>query len=166
MFTTNENYTPDYNYERITDITPAAIRRMGVKAIALDLDNTVLPYGSLTVDSKVVRWVKTMESAGIRVAVVSNALAARTFIISRQLGKIPFYPLSLKPRTYALRFAAKKLNVSLNEIAMIGDKISTDVAAANRAGSVAVKVEPIKEVPSFNILIPRVIAALSASIIK
>lgn len=153
--------TPDFNYNRITDISPAAIRRMGARAIAVDIDNTILPYGSYTVDDKIKRWADTIQKAGIPIVIVSNTVIGRAYIISRQLGNVPFIPLALKPSTHGLRIASKILGIPVEDIAMVGDKVSTDILSANKAGAVSVKLDPIRELPSINIKLP-VPAAISA----
>ena len=61
------------------------------------------------------------------------------------MGKIPYIAMANKPHTKAIRKAAEILKVDVSRIAMIGDRLFTDVMAANKAGAISVKVEPIEE---------------------
>lgn len=134
---------PDFNYDKITDISPADLRMMGVKAVAVDLDNTTVSFGSYFLEDGVKEWVTRISDAGIKVMVITNTLAFRAFVITRQMGNLPFIPLALKPNTRALKIASRMLGVDVSEIAMIGDQLFTDVLSANRIGAVSVKVEAI-----------------------
>ena len=138
-----EEAFPDYNYNHILDITPDDIKAMGAKAVALDLDNTAAEFGSFHLIDGVKEWTENMKASGIKVMIISNTWISRAFILSRQMGGIAFIPWSLKPLTISLRTAAAYLGVELSEMAMIGDKLSSDILAANRAGSIAVKVQPL-----------------------
>ena len=136
---------PDYNFDKITDITPADLKIMGVKTVAIDLDNTTVPYSSLRLEKGVKKWIDEMRENGIKVIIVTNALIGRSFILSKKMGNIPFIPLAFKPSPVALRIASFFLDVENEEMAMIGDQLFTDVLAANRLGAVSVKVEPLGE---------------------
>ncbi len=140
-----DNLEPDYSYDTLTDISAYSIKKMGVKAIALDLDNTVLPYGSFSFDEKYTEWVKAMTESGIPVIIISNTVLSRAFILSKKLGGIPFVAPAFKPSVLGLKLASKKLNIPASKIAMIGDQADTDILAANKIGAVSIKVNGIKE---------------------
>lgn len=159
----NDNYIPDYSFEKITDITPYEIKKMGVRALAIDLDNTALPYGAYHFDSAFKEWVELIKNAGIPVMIVSNTVVVRAHILSYQLGKLPFIAPAFKPGTMGLRAAAKRMGVPMSEIAMIGDQYSTDIASANRIGAVSIKVKPIKANEKEKVAIPKH-AALAATL--
>lgn len=138
---------PDYMYEKVTDITPSALRSMGVKAVALDLDSTAVNYSSFRVSNEIIQWVKQIREADIQVVIITNTVFLRAAYISKRMGNLTFYAFACKPNTLALRLAAKKLKLEPEEIAMIGDQLFTDVLSANRTGAVSVKVEPMGKEP-------------------
>ncbi len=144
-----EEAYPDFYYTHILDITPADIKEMGAQAVAVDLDNTAAEFGSFHLTEGVKEWTENMINSGIKVIVISNTWVSRAFILSRQMGAVKFIPMSLKPLTVSLKLASKILNVNVNEIAMIGDKLSSDILAANRAGSIAVKVQPLNRLKKY-----------------
>ena len=141
----NENAIPDYYYRHILDITPDKIKNMGAEAVAVDLDNTAVRFGSFRLEDGMREWTENMLSSGIKVYIVTNALLGRAFILSRQMCSVGFTAISLKPSTRGIETASRRLGVPVSKIAMIGDKLSSDVLAANRAGAIAVKVEPLSK---------------------
>ncbi len=138
-----EEAFPDYNYNCILDITPDDIIRMGAKAVAVDLDNTAAEFGSYRLLEGMKEWTDNMIDSGIKVIIITNTWITRAYILSRQMRGVSFIPVSLKPLTISLKIAARMLDIELTEMAMIGDKLSSDILAANRAGSIAVKVIPL-----------------------
>jgi uncharacterized protein len=167
MFTKNyDNFDADFYFDKITDITPYIVRKMGVKALAIDLDNTMLPYGGYHIEDSAKEWAEIMKKSGIPLIIVSNTVLSRAFILSKQLDSLPFVAPAFKPGTFCLKLAAKKLGIPVSEIAMIGDKSSTDIVSANRIGAVSVKVKPIKEKSENKVALPKpaTVAAMLASI--
>lgn len=135
--------TPDCRFEKLIDITPYDLRKMGVDAVAIDIDATSTYTASFIIHSDVRNWVKRIEAAGYPVMIVSNTVTPRAKLISMEMGNIPYFAPAFKPGTMGLRAASNKLGVPVERIAMIGDKLTTDILAANRSGSVAVKVDPL-----------------------
>lgn len=134
---------PDHSFEKLTDITPDDIKEMGAEAIALDLDRTATYFASYYVHTEAKEWVRTMQDAGIPVMVVSNTVKSRAKLLSLQMGNIPCYAPAFKPGTKGIGAAAELMNIPVDKIAMIGDKLESDILAANKIGAVAVKVDPL-----------------------
>lgn len=139
-----EEVTPDFTFDALTDITPEDIREMGAKAVAVDLDGTATYVGSFNISARVRTWAYMMRSAGIPVIIVSNTLTFRAVHLSKKMGNVPFVGFALKPDDRALRMASEKLGIDKEHIAMIGDKISTDIMAAKTSGAIGVKVNSLK----------------------
>lgn len=132
---------PDYFYKRITDITVEDVKKMGVSALAVDLDNTAVKDSSYHMEKDVIRWSDKMRKNGIKIVIVSNTFFHRALWFSYKMGWVPFVALANKPSPLALKTAAKLIKTKVNSIAMIGDRLTKDVLCANRAGAVSVKVE-------------------------
>lgn len=145
FFNKTASALPDHNFTALTDITPADIRAMGAKAVAIDLDNTALLDSSYHMPESTKDWVAQMKEAGIPVAIVSNTFIHRGIYLSHRLGNIPFVAPAFKPFPLCLVIAAKWMKVKPGEVAMIGDQLFTDILTANRIDAVSVKVEPIEK---------------------
>lgn len=136
----NKSAVPKYEYEKISDISVEDLRAMGVKGVGIDIDNTTAYDSTLTVFSGVKDWVKTVQDAGIKVIIISNTYSLRAKIISKKIGHIPYIAMARKPMTKNFFLAAKKLGIQVNELAMIGDQLFTDILGANSAGAISILV--------------------------
>lgn len=135
---------PKYEYARITDITLQDLRMMGAKAVAVDLDNTTVLDSTMHAPGGVKEWLRDVRAAGFPVIIISNTYTIRAWWLSKKFGKLPWISMADKPHTSAFFKAAKMLNVDVSEIAMIGDRLFTDVMGANKAGAISIKVEPFE----------------------
>lgn len=148
------NYKPTWMVAKITQLTAADLRRQGIKAILTDLDNTLIAWDNPTGTPELRTWIKTMQDSGMPVVVVSNNSAAR---ISRAVAsmKLPFIARALKPLSIGIRRAKVKLNLSSDELVMVGDQLITDMIAANSSHIRTVLVRPLIETDAWNTRINR-----------
>lgn len=130
-----------YFFDSLTDITPDDIFNMGAKAMGIDLDNTSFYDSTLIPFKGVYEWLDKMEAAGIPVIIVTNTYNSRARLISKKLGNLPFIGNAKKPDTKCFFEAAKKAGVEVNEFAMVGDQLFTDIQGANNAGAISVRVK-------------------------
>ena len=136
---------PDREFEALTDINTAFLKLNGIKAVALDLDNTCVYYGSFKPEEGTKEWIDSVKEAGIDVIILSNTVLSRGFVLSRILGGLPFVAPALKPFTFGMKLAAKYLGIKCDEMLVVGDKLSTDIAVANKTGAMSAKVKPLTE---------------------
>lgn len=137
-------YIPKYRYKRFDDITPEDIRKMGGRAIGLDIDNTIAPDGTYKYLSGVPEWLQKMHEAGIPVIIISNGSVFRVAIIAKHFG-LPFIHSAGKPSPKGLIRAAKKLGISVSDLVMVGDQLFSDIVSANSCGAIAVRVDSIEK---------------------
>lgn len=143
MMKNEEILIPKYRFRCILDITPDDLKKMGAKAIGLDIDNTIAPDGTFKYIDGIREWIKTIQDAEIKITLITNGTLIRVIPISKYLGKIPFVHLSMKPFPHSLRKAAKRMNVDITEMAMLGDQLFSDIKAANRCGAIPVRIDPL-----------------------
>lgn len=112
----------------------------GVRAVLFDLENTLIPPGGpFTADGRAV--VQRARSAGLAVAVVSNASAAWVRLELEREG-IPFVAPAGKPGRDAFERGCALLGVRASDSVYAGDQVITDVLGAQRAGLRAILLEP------------------------
>ena len=58
--TVNYLLTPDYIFPTFADITPEFLLSNGIKALVIDVDNTLAPYEQELPDQKTVDWFKNL----------------------------------------------------------------------------------------------------------
>ena len=136
--------TPDYMFATFDKVTPAFLQSIGVRALLIDIDNTLAPYEEPDPGKKILDWFKALEENGVRVALVSNNHAPRVERFNKPLGLLA-YPDSGKPGRKTLERAMKELGVTHAETAMLGDQILTDCFAGKHIGLRAIIVPPIKD---------------------
>ena len=137
-------FTPDYMFATFDAVTPAFLQSLGVRALLIDIDNTLAPYEEPDPNERILLWFAELEKAGIKAALVSNNHAPRVERFSKPLGLVA-YPNSKKPSRKTLERAMKELGVTHTETAMLGDQILTDCFAGKHIGLCAIIVPPIKD---------------------
>ena len=102
--------TPDFMFASYSEVTPEFLSSIGVRALICDIDNTLVTYDDARPTAALHRWFRDMESAGVKIAFVSNNHPERVGEFNRELGYVAF-PDAKKPsgRFYAL--AAAELGV-------------------------------------------------------
>ena len=135
---------PDCMFDKFDDITPEFLMSNGIKALLIDIDNTLAPYEQPVPDERIKNWFTSLDNAGIKASLVSNNHSDRVELFNRDLG-LPAYPDCGKPKTANLLIAIDKMGATLENTASIGDQLLTDALAAHRLGIPAYIVPPIKD---------------------
>ena len=80
---------PDYIFESFTDVTPDFLSSVGIKALLIDIDNTLAPYEVAEADDRIKNWFCELEKNGIRATLVSNNGRERVELFNRELALNP-----------------------------------------------------------------------------
>ena len=136
--------TPDRMFEKFDDITPEFLLSNGIRALLIDIDNTLAPYEQDLPDQRIIAWFSSLRAAGISASLISNNHPPRVELFNRDLG-LPAYPDCGKPKTATLLVAMEKMGSTLENTASIGDQLLTDALAAHRLGIPAYIVPPIND---------------------
>ena len=121
--------TPDYVFKDVTHITPAWLAEKGIRALVLDIDNTLTADRSQELPSEVAQWLEAMRKAGVALTIVSNGAEQRVKPFARKLGLAYLYRAA-KPLPFALMVARRRMGVKRREMAMVGDQLYADRMAA------------------------------------
>lgn len=135
---------PDYMFDKFDDITPEFLCSLGIKAILIDIDNTLAPYETEVADERIISWFNSLASAGIKATLISNNDAGRVEKFNAPLS-LPAVPDAKKPLSKNLLLAMQNMGSDKTNTAVIGDQILTDVYAGKRLGMRAILVPPIKD---------------------
>lgn len=126
----------------ILDITPALIQRHQLRGLILDVDETLVPVREVETNAEVKRWFADIK-AQMPIWLVSNNLnESRIRRIAESL-EAPYISGARKPSRRQLRKAAQAMQLPSKSIAMVGDRLFTDVIAGNRLGMFTILVEPM-----------------------
>lgn len=134
--------TPNAVFNSIFDISPDFFIEKGIKALFLDIDNTLVTPHTAVPDGKALSFMQEFISAGLVLCLVSNNKKER---VER------FNTLSLKsvhraakPFPHSYRRLVKELGILPGQAAAIGDQLFSDISGGNAAGLFTVYVRPIK----------------------
>ncbi len=136
--------TPNSFFQNIYEITPEFLKENSIKAIVSDIDNTLVTYDDPEPTEKLLKWFKSLEEAGIKVAFISNNKGDRVELFNRSLGYHAF-PNAHKPLIKTMLRAIEALGEGKEHTAALGDQILTDILAGNRSGIHTILVPPIKD---------------------
>lgn len=134
---------PSVICSRITDITPQLLEKMKIKALLLDVDNTITSYISKEPVPGSIEWCSDLKNRGYRIFIVSNNFSYdRVKVMAEQFG-LDFVHFAMKPLPTGFIRAKKELGVRAKECLVVGDQIFTDILGANTAGMRSVLLDPI-----------------------
>lgn len=135
---------PDYVFSAYRDVTPEFLKSIGVKALLIDIDNTLAPYEQAEPDGHIAEWFRSLHDNGIKATLVSNNGRERVELFNKTLG-LPAYYKSGKPFAKNLKRAMADMGSDKSNTAMLGDQLLTDAAAGKHIGLRAIIVPPIKD---------------------
>ncbi|MBE6556798.1 MAG: YqeG family HAD IIIA-type phosphatase [Ruminococcaceae bacterium] len=136
--------TPDYMFRTYDEVTAEFLQSIGIRALLIDIDNTLAPYEQPEPDERIRAWFASLSAAGIRASLISNNHAPRVELFNRTLG-LDAYPDSGKPRPKTLRIAMARMGSCAEDTAVLGDQLLTDALAGHHLGLRAIIVPPIKD---------------------
>ncbi|MDD3365528.1 MAG: YqeG family HAD IIIA-type phosphatase, partial [Syntrophomonas sp.] len=99
-------------------------------------------WNSNELRSEVEEWFVLIKAEGFKACILSNNGEQRIKKVADRLG-IPFIYRAGKPRRGAFHRAVALMGVSVDEAAVVGDQIFTDILGGNRAGLFTILVKPL-----------------------
>lgn len=134
---------PDRIFDTYAQITPEYLRSRDITLLLSDLDFTLATKKTRRPDQPLRDWIAELNTGGIQFMIVSNNRSGtRVTEFCAELG-VPYQGHAGKPSTRGLEAAMARAGVDRVHTAMLGDKLLTDMLAANRAGVLALMVEPV-----------------------
>ena len=135
---------PDFYFDTYAGADVSFLKEHGIKALVLDIDNTLEPYENPIPSEGVLAWFSSLSEAGISAAFVSNNGKERVQSFNEGLGYVAYYKAK-KPFAGRVKRAMREMGVNKKEALFMGDQIFTDVLAARLAGIRVALVPPIKD---------------------
>ncbi len=154
----------------VLDLTPDVLERHGLQGLILDVDDTLVSPYSRNLSGEVHEWVETLRPRTKLWLVSNNLNRPRIAQIGEELN-LPYLWGAGKPSRRKLRVAAADMALPCSQLAMVGDRLFTDVVAGNRLGMFTVLVEPMinpQDPPrkhllrSFEVWLARLVGAFSS----
>lgn len=132
--------------DSILSLSLEMLEQFEIKGIVLDVDDTLVPFRSADVSDEVRQWIDELRPS-TRIWLVSNNMSRNRIQRIAKVLDLPFISGARKPSRRKLRQAVKAMKLPASQVAMIGDRLFTDVLAGNRLGMFTVLVEPMMMPP-------------------
>ena len=150
-------FYPKSYFNKIVDIDVNFFIEKNIKAVLLDIDNTILDKRHNMVQG-LEDWVKTLKENDIKICILSNTNKKKKAQNLSDKLDVPFIYFAKKPLKFVFKKAKKILEIEDNKtIAVIGDQVLTDVFGANRCKMYSILVKPLKKEDIFVTKINRLI---------
>lgn len=135
---------PDWDPgQTIAHLALSHLTAQGIEAAVLDVDRTLLPGRDVTLPEPVRFWLMEAKQRFSLHLFSNNPSHSRIAAVADQLG-VSFTAAAGKPRRGALRRVLADLDLPANRVAMVGDRVFTDVLCGNRLGLYTVLVRPVR----------------------
>ncbi len=133
---------PKAYFGKVEQITIEFLKRNQIKALILDVDNTLIDYHR-QISKEVIRWAKEIKGQGIKLYILSNTNhKEKVEEVAKQI-QVPYKNLAKKPFKSGFLKVQKILNENAENIGVVGDQIFTDVIGGNRCKMFTILVDPI-----------------------
>jgi HAD superfamily phosphatase (TIGR01668 family) len=114
----------------------------GIRALVLDVDRTLLPRRGSELPPAVEAWLRRAQQTLPLHLFSNNPSRSRIGAVADQLG-VSYTTSAGKPRRGPLRRVIERLDLPHSQVAIVGDRVFTDVLAGNRLGLYTVLVKPV-----------------------
>lgn len=126
----------------VLSLTPDILEHHHLEALVLDVDETLVPINESQASAELREWVLAVKPSVDLWLVSNNISQTRIRRIAESLD-VPYISGALKPSRRKLRQAVTAIDSPVGRIAMVGDRLLTDVLAGNRLGMFTILVDPI-----------------------
>ncbi|SEB40370.1 hypothetical protein SAMN05443246_0051 [Paenibacillus sp. GP183] len=137
-----QKLVPKQSVNTIYDIDVQHLWNSGIRGIITDLDNTLVGARDPHATPELVEWLKQLQLLGFKVVIVSNNHRMRVSTFAQPLN-VPFIFRARKPTNISFHRALKLMETEVQQTAVIGDQMLTDVLGGNRMGLFTILVLPI-----------------------
>ena len=133
---------PNKYVEKVEDITIETLQKNKLKALVLDMDNTLIDC-KYNLSESVIEWAKQLKGQGVKLYILSNTMKEHKVKIIAEKLNIPYKNFAKKPFKSGFKKVQKDLNLEPEQMAMVGDQIFTDIIGGNRSKFFTILVNPI-----------------------
>lgn len=133
---------PNADFTKVSEITIEFLRKNKIKALILDVDNTLIDYYN-NLSEETIYWANDLKKNNIKLYILSNTnKKEKVENVSKKLD-IPYRHFAKKPLKSGFLKVQKELQELPKNIAVVGDQLFTDIIGGNRCKMFTILVEPI-----------------------
>ena len=136
------NIYPKIYMNKVQDITIQFLIENKIKALILDVDNTLIDYYKNLSDD-VIEWAHSLKGQGIKMYILSNTNKKEKVEKVANSLEIPYKLFARKPSKGGFMKIQKEIKIEPENIGVVGDQIFTDVIGGNRCNMFTILVDPV-----------------------
>ena len=127
----------------IYSISQSELQKKGIHSLLLDVDGTLVNRKSNIIPKAVKNWIRESKKLFSLYLISNNPSKKRIEIIAKELNLKYKYNAS-KPRKKVTLSAIKEIGIEQKKIAIVGDRIFTDIIVGNRCNIKTILVKRLK----------------------
>lgn len=135
---------PNAYLKNVQEITIQFLMKNKIKALILDVDNTLIDYHK-NLSDEVVEWAINLQGQGIKMYILSNTNNKEKVEMVANKLEIPYKLFAKKPFKKGFIEIQKELKFKPENIGVVGDQIFTDIIGGNRSKMFTILVDPIAQ---------------------
>lgn len=139
-----EQFIPDIYQKSIYTIDYSKLWLRGIKCLLFDLDNTLVPSTISKPTKKNKELFAELSDLGFKIILFSNSPKKRLKAFKEELG-VDCCASARKPFKKSFLKILNNYHYSVNDVAIIGDQLLTDIYGGNKVGITTVLINPISK---------------------
>lgn len=133
------SFIPKETYRKISDISlDYLINDISIKGLIFDFDGTLIFNNKISIDT--LNFIKKSKDRGLKISVVSNNIHVSNTVL-KTLNINTTKKFACKPLKKPFLDMAKRMKLSPDKIAVIGNNRISDIWGANRAGMYSIYIQ-------------------------
>ena len=138
-----EKYLPDIYKKNIYEINYDKLKSLGIKCLLFDLDNTIVPFREKEPRIETKELFDKLKQKGFKIIIFSNSPKMRLSKFKEELN-VDIFGSARKPRIKNFNKVLNMYKYDINEVAIIGDQILTDIVGGNNVGITTILTTPLE----------------------
>ncbi len=126
----------------VLGLTLEIIQEYKIQGLVLDVDETIVPISDSQISPELNNLAEEVKAIASLWLVSNNISQYRIGRIAKSLN-VPYIAGAGKPSRRKLKKAVDAMDLPVEQVAMVGDRLLTDVLAGNRLGMFTILVDPI-----------------------
>ena len=135
-------FYPDLVIHDVTCLPVAQLKRLGIRLLFFDIDNTLSPFDQALPSPAIIRQFQTLQQEGFLLCLLSNNTPERVDRFNGPLGVLAVSRAG-KPGCKKLQAVLKDQGLNARQAALVGDQVFTDMYCAHSAGMLAIYSQPL-----------------------
>lgn len=148
-----ENYIPDIYQKSIYSIDYDNLIKRGIKCILFDLDNTLVPPNSKEPNKKLQELIDELKTK-VSPVIFTNSTEKRIKPFLEQLKMDGYYNVD-KVFEQKIEQILINYNLKINELAIVSDKLLTEIYLGNNVGITTILVNSISDTKGLNVTLSK-----------